>query len=287
MIYFHSITVKISRLAQDVSAVYEVDNSHEIRTEEGNHELAILTKNIEYMRASMVSSLEKEKQALDANAELITSMSHDIRTPLTVLLGYLDVMKTVNEDERLSEYINASEATALKLKEISDDMFRYFLVFSGNDIGAEIVSYGAKTLLDQLLAEHVLLLREKGYEVNIQTGSAVTDEILVLTDAPKIMRVIDNLFSNIYKYADPERRITVSTAMARGRLNVIIKNYVSENASHAESTGVGLKTCRKICESIGVRFGTETMGSRGSKVFCARMELPIDDGKKEDKGDEA
>lgn len=285
MIYFHSITIKISRLAQDVSAVYEVDNSHEIRTEEGNHELAILTKNVEHMRSTMVSSLEKEKMALDANAELITSMSHDIRTPLTVLLGYLDVMKTVNEDERLNEYISASETTALKLKEISDDMFRYFLVFSGNDMAAEIISYEAKTLLDQLLSEHVLLLREKGYEVNIQQGSGVADGIAVMTDAPKLMRVIDNLFSNIYKYADREKRITVSTAIARGRLNLIIKNHVSEDASRAESTGVGLKTCQKICESIGARFGTEITGSRGSKVFSAHLELPID--KKEGEGNEA
>jgi signal transduction histidine kinase len=155
-------------------------------------------------------------------------------------------------------------------------MFRYFLVFSGNDIEAEITSYEAKTLLDQLLSEHVLLLREKGYEVNIQQGAAVTDEIAVMTDAPKLMRVIDNLFSNIFKYADIERRITVSTAMARGRLNVIIKNYVSEDASHAESTGVGLKTCHKVCESIGARFNTEILGSRGAKVFSARLELPID-----------
>ena len=285
MIYFHSITIKISRLAQDVSAVYEVDNSHEIRTEEGNHELAVLTKNVEHMRSTMVSSLEKEKMALDANAELITSMSHDIRTPLTVLLGYLDVMKTVNEDERLNEYISASETTALKLKEISDDMFRYFLVFSGNDMAAEIISYEAKTLLDQLLSEHVLLLREKGYEVNIQQGSGVADGIAVMTDAPKLMRVIDNLFSNIYKYADREKRITVSTAIARGRLNLIIKNHVSEDASRAESTGVGLKTCQKICESIGARFGTEITGSRGSKVFSAHLELPID--KKEGEGNEA
>ena len=285
MIYFHSITVKISRLAQDVSAVYEVDNSHEIRTEEGNHELAVLTKNVEHMRASMVSSLEKEKMALDANAELITSMSHDIRTPLTVLLGYLDVMKTVNKDERLNEYISASETTALKLKEISDDMFRYFLVFSGNDIATEIISYEAKTLLDQLLSEHVLLLREKGYDINIQQGSGVTDETSVMTDAPKLMRVIDNLFSNIYKYADSEKRITVSTAIARGKLNLIIKNHISEDSSHAESTGVGLKTCQKICESIGARFSTEITGSRGSKVFSAHLELPID--KKEGEGNEA
>ena len=284
MIYFHVITAKISRLAQDVSAVYEVDHSHEIRTEDGNHELAILTKNIEYMRASMVSSLEKEKRALDANAQLITSMSHDIRTPLTVLLGYLDVMKTVNTDSKLNEYISASETTALKLKELSDDMFRYFLVFSGNDISAEITSYDAKTLLEQLLSEHVLLLNEKGYEVNIQRGAGVVDDLKIMTDAPKLVRVIDNLFSNIYKYADKENRITIAMMVARRRLNLIIKNQVDQNASRAESSGVGLKTCAKVCESLGARFNTEITGSKGSKVFTAHIELPI---AKENDGNEA
>ena len=273
MIYFHYITTKISRLAQDVSAVYEVDMSHKIRTEDGSDEFATLTKNVEQMRVSMISSLEKEKQALNANSELITSMSHDIRTPLTVLLGYIDVMKTVNADPKLSDYISASEATALRLKEISDDMFRYFLVFGGRDEAAELSSYDAKTLIDQLLAEHILLLNERGYEVNVNRGLGVKDDLMIKTDAPKLMRIIDNLFSNIYKYADKEKRITIALGIARNRLNIVIKNHVSQDSSKAESTGVGLKTCAKMCETLGIKFSTD--GGKSAKVFTARLELPI------------
>jgi signal transduction histidine kinase len=227
------------------------------------------------MRISMLASLEKEKEALNANAELITSMSHDIRTPLTVLLGYLDIMKTLNSDEKIKDYIQASEATALKLKELSDDMFRYFLVFGGSDIEVNIEAYDAKTLFEQMFSEHILLLSEKGYVVNVQIGSAVKDGLQVLTDAPKVMRVIDNLFSNIYKYADKEKRITVAVGVARGKLNVAIKNYVLEDQSKAESNGVGLKTCKKICESLGMTFDYGITGIKNTKLFTARLEFGI------------
>ena len=80
----------------------------------------------------MLENLEKEHAALEANKELITAMSHDIRTPLTVLLGYIDIMKlNAPEGDDMRQYIEASERTALRLKKMSDDMFGYFLVYGG------------------------------------------------------------------------------------------------------------------------------------------------------------
>ena len=138
MLYFQNILSKISKLAKDVTNVYEIDMNTPIRTRKGDNELAELTRNVEEMRSSMMHSLQKEKEAINANTELITSMSHDIRTPLTVLLGYLDVMKNTTDDDGMMEYIKASEITAIRLKELSDDMFRYFLVFGDGNINPEL-----------------------------------------------------------------------------------------------------------------------------------------------------
>ena len=129
MLYFQKIIFKISNLAKDVSAVYEIDMNTPIRHDNKNNELSALGRNVEQMRSSMIESLEKEKQAIDANTELITSMSHDIRTPLTVLMGYLDIMKSSTDDAVMQDYIRASEVTCMRLKALSDDMFGYFLVF--------------------------------------------------------------------------------------------------------------------------------------------------------------
>ena len=278
MLYFQNILTKISTLAKDVTNVYKVDMNTPIRTRKGNNELAELTRNVEEMRSSMMLSLEKEKEAINANTELITSMSHDIRTPLTVLLGYLDVMKNATDDAGMVEYIKASEVTAMRLKELSDDMFRYFLVFGGGEINADIVEYSAKTLVDQLLSEHILLLNEKGYTIRLCDTEKIDKKVSVFTDAPKIMRVVDNIFSNIYKYADIEKDITIKIFSEGDYLLISVSNYISKNADEAESNGVGLKTCKKLCEAIGARFEYTEKTDTPEDEFTACIYIPTVNG---------
>ena len=277
MIYFHSITVKITRLADDVSGVYEEDMNRSIRTLDGKDEISELTRNVEQMRCSMLEGLKKEREALDANSELITSMSHDIRTPLTVLLGYLDIIKTYPVDEELSEYVKAAENTALRLKDFSDDMFRYFLVFGGKELDVSLSDYDAQTLFEQLLSEHLLLLRERGFTVDLQFDTSRLSGAVITTDAPKLMRVIDNLFSNLYKYAEMSRPVTITAAANDESLRLTMKNAVMA-ASHAESNGVGLRTCRKICEALDVYFDYGEREADGESVFVSEFELKIKKG---------
>ena len=283
MLYFQRIIFKISRLAKDVSSVYEVDMNTPIRYGCGNDEISTLSRNVEQMRSSMIDSLEKEKKAIEANTDLITSMSHDIRTPLTVLLGYLDIMKNSTNDTQMQEYIKASESTALRLKELSDDMFRYFLVFGGNDSKVDIAAYDAKTLIEQLFTEHILLLSENGYKVRMTLSDTIKENTQVLTDAPKIMRVIDNLFSNIHKYADPEKEITVDVSNSYGKLNCVVKNHILEDTEGKESNRIGLKTCEKICESLGMDFKYYIAGVRSQRTFIVRIDFPISRDSSEEK----
>lgn len=282
MLYFQRIIFKISRLAKDVSLVYEVDMNKPIRCEKGSDEISRLGRNVEQMRSSMIVSLQKEKEAIEANSELITSMSHDIRTPLTVLLGYLDIMKNSTDDTAMQEYIKASETTALRLKDLSDDMFRYFLVFGGHDNEISISDYEARTLIEQLFTEHILLMNESGYTITLNIAQNVKETARVSTDAPKLMRVIDNLFSNIRKYADPLRPVTVDAALSYGKLVCTVKNYVIENTDGKESNRIGLKTCEKICESLGMGFEYYTSGGRSQRTFTVKIEFPMARGTVED-----
>ena len=114
--YFFELTRRITRLGREVTAVADGDMTRSI-TAEGEDEITRLCTDVEYMRSSMLENIEKERAALEANRELITAMSHDIRTPLTVLLGYIDIMKDkVEGDSQMTEYVEASEKTALRLK---------------------------------------------------------------------------------------------------------------------------------------------------------------------------
>ena len=270
--HFYGITARISTLGKEVTLVTEGDPSHEIIAR-GNDEITRLSMDIEYMRVSMLDNLQRQKNALDSNKDLITAMSHDIRTPLTVLLGYLDIMKVYATDDDMKAYVEASESTALRLKKLSDDMFSYFLVYGG-DIQVDIQACDARTLLEQLISGHIFLLREQGYniEYNFENeGSEFLDDVTMVTDPPQLMRIIDNLFSNILKYADIEKPVTVFVDSTTDEMTIKVSNYPSPNPDKAQKNGIGLQSCLKLANAMDIRFSS----GEEDGIFSTEMYVPI------------
>ena len=265
-IYFFKVVKRITKLASDVTVVADGDMNYRISSA-GNDEISKLSYDIENMRSAILSTLEGERAAREANTELITSMSHDIRTPLTVLLGYLDIMKMYSSDEVMNEYIKRSESTAMRLKKLSDDMFKYLLVFGDTAQSVELEEYDGVTLTDQLVSEHAELLREQGYDVRIT--SLIDADVTLLTSAPELMRIVDNVFSNIRKYADIEHQVNILIDAGDAHTVMTFSNKISQDISTAESTGIGLKTCAKIAELISAEFSY----SKNKDIFTASVRL--------------
>lgn len=257
MIYYSGIANRISRLADDVSIVSAGDMKHTVRSDDVQDELSKLSENVEQMRSSLIDTLDGERKVLEMNRDLITSMSHDIRTPLTVLLGYLDVMKLhTDKGSEMEKYIAASEATAVRLKNLSDDMFRYFLAFGNSELELHRAYYDADTLFSQMLAEHILLMRERGYTVNVTVTGEIFGNALVFVDAPFLMRIFDNIFSNFQKYADKDAPITFRGTLDSDNLYLHITNKIKEN-DHAESSRIGIRTCERIADAMKIGFSYE------------------------------
>ena len=270
--YFFEITKRITRLGREVTAVAEGDMSRTI-TADGEDEITRLCADVEYMRSSMLENIEKERAALEANRELITAMSHDIRTPLTVLLGYLDIMKLNTHEDDIQQYLEASERTALRLKKMSDDMFSYFLVYGGG-IEVSVQECDARTLVDQMLSGHVFLLREQGYDINFNFEGEDNDflsNIVVVTDPPQLMRIVENIFSNVMKYADKEKPVTVFVGAEIDEMTIKVSNYIAPNPDEAQKNGIGLRSCMKLANAMDVRFSS--LGEDG--VFTSQMFAPI------------
>ena len=254
ILYFQSVLTRITRLAKDVSVVSDGNMHHNIHYD-GDDELTRLSYNVEQMRSSMLKNIQLEREARDSNAELITSMSHDIRTPLTVLLGYLEMMKESPHGKELDEYIRASHKTALRLKKLSDDMFKYALVFGADDAAVTLSEYDAGVLIEQLLAEHILLLAEGGYTVEpVFEGTESATGVYILTDPPNLMRIVDNVFSNLSKYADKAYPVRFKVIFSEGEVALGIGNVIRSDIADVESNGIGLKTCRKLAEALGHGF---------------------------------
>ncbi len=271
-VYFFEITKRITRLGKEVTAVADGDMERSI-TAEGEDEITRLCSDVEYMRSSMLENIEKERAALEANRELITAMSHDIRTPLTVLLGYIDIMKLNAPEGEMQQYIEASERTALRLKKMSDDMFGYFLVYGGG-IEVEVQECEARTLIDQMLSGHVFLLREQGYTIDFNFESESGDflgNVIVVTDPPQLMRIVENLFSNIMKYADKEKPVSIFIGAETDEMTIKVSNFVASNPDMAQKNGIGLRSCMKLANAMDIRFLSEETDG----VFTSVLNVPI------------
>ena len=155
----------------------------------------------------------------------------------------------------MQSYLKAAESTAMRLSKLSDDMFSYFLVFGGSEIEINLESYHAETLIWQMLSEHIFLLKERGYSVDLSTPEeAEFSSAHIMTDAQKLVRIFDNVLSNIYKYADAREPVKVNVRWDACRIILEFTNKISRDNPNVESNGIGLKTCKKLSELLGVEF---------------------------------
>ena len=272
VLYIRVLIERIKRFESDVTIVSEIDMNYEI-VSEGQDEISNLSTRVEVMRRTMLDHIKSEQEAREANTELITSISHDIRTPLTVLMGYIDMMKDhVGTDDILRGYIEASESTTMRLKHLSDDMFKYSLAFGDTKKSVRLDEYDLITLNEQLFSEHILLMRENGYDIRTHfSGDEIKEGTTVYTDAPNLMRIVDNLFSNLRKYADKEHPILFTMHVEGSAMVLECKNKIRIDTEGAEGNGIGLKTCVRLGSLVARKFEYFSDG----EFFTARLVLDI------------
>ena len=158
-------------------------------------------------------------------------------------------------DETMESYVSATESTALRLKQLSDDMFKYSLAFGDAEKMVKLEEYDASTLIEQMFSEHFLLMREMGYDIRVDTIiGRLPGGSVIRTDAPNLMRIVDNVFSNLRKYADITKPISFNVNVMDGRLILECVNSIRTDNEGAESNGIGLKTCVRLASLIAEKF---------------------------------
>ncbi len=267
--YIRLLTVRIVRLSEEALTVSQGDLHHPIPCE-GEDELSMLAGEMDAMRCAVIERMGNEQRAWEANSELITAISHDIRTPMTALIGYLGLLNSSDfaDPEKSRAFALSAQNKAMELKDLTDELFRYFLVFgsAGLELNKERLDGGM--LLQQLLAEAEFELSEQGFRVQ-NIGFAENCEMEA--DPLYLKRVMDNLVSNIRKYADPDSPVVFLTEQKEGLLTVCVSNTVKQKLHRTESTKIGLRTCIKILEQMGGSFQTRHDGEH----FAAEFALPL------------
>lgn len=235
----------------------------------GRDELALLMESVESMRVSLIRKTQEEREALEKNSELISAMSHDIRNPLTALLGYLDFLRRgqySTRDEAMG-YIESAYDKAVQLKELTDELLRYSLLFGSKELPLQLQSYDAQILLSQLLGEQCISLQQAGFSAQLLPFELSCQ---VQVDVLYLKRVLDNLFDNVRKHADPARPVSVLTQDEAGELHICIGNAVAQRKEPVESNRIGLKTCEKILAQMNGRLLRHEEAGR----FSAELVLP-------------
>lgn len=263
------VTRAIVRLSREVQWVEQGSQGTVIRSDRKD-EIGELAQSVERMRRAIIQQMQNEQDAWQANSGLITAISHDIRTPLTALIGYLDLLEggQYQNEEQMHRYLSASREKAQQLKVLTDELFRYFLVFGQKDMNLQLEEYDAVILLEQLLGDQVIQLREKGFQVQ---SIALQEPCRVRLDVQYFQRVLDNLFVNIQKHADPNGRVTVMCRKEGEKLKLDLLNSVPARPTGAESTRIGLQTCRKVIRQMGGEFEVHQEARR----FLAEITLPL------------
>ncbi|MGM9537770.1 MAG: histidine kinase dimerization/phospho-acceptor domain-containing protein, partial [Candidatus Onthomonas sp.] len=167
MLWYHQRTIQqIIKLSREVEQIANGNLEGPI-TVRDRDEIGVLAQHVDSMRDSIMREMRAEQEAWNANSDLITRMSHDIRTPLTVLLGFLELLDegSFSQEETYQSYLGICKKNAFQLKELADKLFQYFLVFGHRDCGLNLEITDARVLLDQLIGEHQVLLQEQGWQV--------------------------------------------------------------------------------------------------------------------------
>ena len=268
MAYHRSVTRAIIRLSKEVQWVEQGNREAFIRSDRAD-EIGDLARAVERMRRAIIQRMQSEQDAWSANSGLITAISHDIRTPLTALMGYLDLLegRQYQDEAQMEHYLHAGQEKARQLKELTDELFRYFLVFATPEVKMDLQPYDGAILLEQLLGERVVRLMDGGFEVQV---IPLEKPCTVMADVAYLQRALDNLFANIEKHADRTARVTVMTRQEEGRLMVDLVNGVPSRPNPVESTKIGLQTVRKIVQDMGGLFETQMEDGK----FLAEISLP-------------
>lgn len=266
-----SIIKKRTKAIQAIADTLSKMANNEITSEiyvKGNGLIANIAKDVNAVREGFAISNQKQSNSERLKTELITNVSHDLRTPLTSVLNYVDLAKRsdITEEER-QEYLQIIDNKSKRLKVLIDDLFEASKMASGAvELNKEQVDLVA--LMYQALAEYEDRFEDQKLIVRTKTSN---QHMYAYCDGRKMYRVFENLFSNVIKYAQPATRVYLEMTYEGSEIIITLKNIsnyelgfdVSELAErfkrgdssrHTEGSGLGLSIVKSILELHGAAF---------------------------------
>ena len=241
--------------------------------------------NINNINDGIAKAVEERMKSERFKTELITNVSHDIKTPLTSIINYVDLLeKEEIENETAKEYIDVLSRQSARLKKLIDDLLEASKASTGN-VNVNLTQLELGILLSQALGEY----DEKFSNNNLQVVLNKTDDLLlVMADNRHIWRVFDNILNNISKYAQPNTRVYIDAKrngknaeisfrnISKDALNIsgdeLMERFVRGDSSrNTEGSGLGLSIAKSLTEVQKGKLNIEIDGD----LFKVCLVFPI------------
>ncbi len=220
------------------------------------------------------SALDEKLKSERFKTELITNVSHDIKTPLTSIINYVDLIKKEHiENEKIAEYIEVLERQSNRLKKLTEDLVEFSKAQSGS-IKAELSECNAYVMLSQSVAEYSDKLSAAGIAPVLPENEK---SVMIMADGRRLWRVFDNLLNNVVKYALSGTRLYIELSQRGDETDIIFKNISAlpiemnpeqlterfvrgDRSRNTEGSGLGLSIAKSFTEIQGGKLSLSADG---------------------------
>ena len=242
--------------------------------EKGRGHLRELAHDINNIKEGLRKSVENEMKSENMKTELITNVSHDLKTPLTSIINYIDLLKRENiEPENARDYVSILDKKSQRLKVLIEDLFEASKAASGA-MELNIARIDIGQLLKQALGENDERFKDSKLEVKLNVPD---DKVFINGDGKRLYRVFENLLSNIVKYSLSNTRVYIDMFKENDEVIIVMKNISAYELSFdtneitnrfkrgdasrsTEGSGLGLAIAKSIVELHNGRFKIEDDG---------------------------
>lgn len=251
-----------AKIENKLKEMYEGNNQTVLESSkfDGIYQNAI--KYLNDISHGLENAVEERIKSEKLKAELITNVSHDLKTPLTSIINYVDLLKNENiQNEKAEEYVKILDNKSQRLKKLTEDLIEASKISTGN-ISLNMKKINIVELIKQSIGEFEDKFQKQELEVNLNNNE---NEIFIMADSRYLFRVVENLFSNISKYALPKSRVYIDIKTEGSKVKIELKNISKDKlnisgeelmqrfvrgdkARTTEGSGLGLSIAQNLTE---------------------------------------
>ena len=258
----------VKRLRTGAAKIAQGDMNYTIDTKYMHGDLLDHANDLNSIRDGISRAVNERMKSEHFKTELITNVSHDIKTPLTSIINYVDLLSKEDiNSEKAKEYIEVLQRQSARLKKLTEDLVEASKASTGN-LAVNLERCELGVLLDQTAGEYGEKLSAQGLELILKKPE---DPVAVMADGRHLWRILDNLMNNICKYAQPGTRVYLNLEqrdgkavmtfrnMSKYQLNIsgdeLMERFVRGDSSrNTEGSGLGLSIARSLAQLQGAQL---------------------------------